>query len=191
MSQFQRLYTERQKLAVGVAQLDGHNGTKLSASAAAAALMAGELVDADGRVPPPAATMPKSTAVDCKRRLKLRREGKVGQRAALDASSADAIRDELGRRLVAAADRLTSRVESRSKSPKNDLKTADLLTKAARAAAAVAVYLRTAEQRAAAPPPTNPEGKTPSAEASPASELDRIGAAIEAEQRAAARDAAA
>lgn len=184
MSQFQRLYTERQKRAVGIAQVDGADGKTLTARQAIEALMAGQLVDADGAVPPPAQAMPKSTAHDCARKIRLGREGK---RPPLDVAASDAIRDELGRRLVAAADRLTERVERRSRSAANDAKTADLLAKAARASTAVASYLRAAEK----PEPTMPPNGNGKPSSAPASALDAIGQAIEADERRARREAAA
>lgn len=185
MSQFQRLYTDRQKHAVGVAQVDGVDGKPLTAMQAIAALMAGQLADDAGAVPPPAHTMPKSTAHDCARKIRLSRDGKRGP---LDSAAADAVRDELGRRLVTAADRLTTRAERRSRSSKDDAKTADLVTKAARASTAVVAYLRAAAEK---PPPGAPAGETSTAGQSPppASELDRIGAAIDAEERRLRREA--
>lgn len=186
MSQFQRLYTDRQKQAVGVAQVEGVDGKPLTAMQAVTALMAGQLADDAGQVPPPAQAMPKSTAHDCARKIRLARDGKRGP---LDAAAADAIRDELGRRLVAAADRLTTRAERRSRSSKDDGKTADIVTKAARASTAVVAYLRAAEKP---PPPTSGPTGTPADQSAeqPASELDRIGAAIEAEERRRQREAA-
>jgi hypothetical protein len=188
MSQFQARYSTEAKRAVGLAQLD-HG---LTAREALAALAARQLApdgspaaSPDRAVSPPAATMPKSTAHDCARRIRLEREGRRG---GLENRPPDVARDEMRRRLVLAADRLTRRVERRSANGTADGALAELLTKAARAAAAVDAYMRAGERT---PPPTS--GKdTPKPEAPAArTPLEEIGAVIARRDRssaAAARD---
>lgn len=176
MSTFQRRYTDRQKRAVGIAQIDGG----MTARDAASALMAGSLIDADGPVPPPADAMPKTTAQDCARRIRLEREGRRG---GLETRSSDVVRAELSRRLITAADRLTRRLERKALTGTADAQLAETLTKAARAVHAVNVALRSAEEQ---PPPSPTNGKPAETAKPQAAPLDVIGAQIAADERKAA-----
>jgi hypothetical protein len=110
MSAFQQRYTPRAKRAVGLAQLDGG----MTARSALDAFHTGALRDSDGPIPPPAGAMPLSTAHDCARKIRQQREGRRG---GLERAEAQAIRAELGRRLVVATDRLTKRLERKSRRP--------------------------------------------------------------------------
>lgn len=176
MSSFQRRYTERQKTAVAAAQLDGG----MNASEAIAALAAGTLSDSDGPVPAPPAPMPKSTAHDCKRTLRAKREGRRG---GLETVSAEQARETLNGRLLGAADRLTRKVERMSRTGTEPGKLADVLGRAARAVAAVNAA---AAEPVAKPPP---RGTPTASEAEPARPLDAVAAEIAALDRAAARAA--
>lgn len=176
MSQFQQRYTDRQKRAVGVAQLDGG----MTAVQALAALHGGDLRDAGGPVPPPEHRMPKSTAHDCARRLRLEREGRRG---GLESVPPDAARAELLRRLTVSADRLTKRLERKSRTGTADEKLAESLAKAARAVRAVVDAQRAAAEPEPPirPPRGNGNGETSPPE--PAQPLDHLAAEIEREDR--------
>lgn len=181
MSQFQRRYTERAKRAVAVAQLDAG----MSAQAAIDALNSGQLADAGGAIPKPAQPMPKSTAHDVKRRLRLEREG---NRTGLERASAADQRATLNRRLVFAADRLTRRVERMARSGTAPDKLASTLAKAA--TAVKAVHAATADPEPPKPktpprPDADPEPKPP------LSPLEQIAADSEREERQRRRQAAA
>jgi hypothetical protein len=177
MSKFQRRYTDRQKTAVGAAQLDAN----MSAAQALAALNAGTLTDSDGVVPAPADPMPKSTAHDCARKLRQSREGR---RTPLERATPGQQREILNGRLLGAADRLTRRVERMSRNGTDAAKVAELLAKAARAVREV--HAATADP---APPRPRPpaSGSDPStsdpAPSAPASPLDAIAADIERDDR--------
>lgn len=179
MSTFQRRYTERQKTAVGVAQLDGN----MSAARACAALNAGQLADSDGAVPAPADAMPKSTAHDCARKLRQSREGR---RAPIEKASAEQQRDILNGRLIGAADRLTRRVERMSRNGTDAAKVAEVLAKAARAVREVHAATADPAPRPSRPPAAgttdNGNGNGASTGA-PASPLDAIAADIERDDR--------
>jgi hypothetical protein len=182
MSQFQRRYTDRQKRAVAVAQLDGG----MSAQQALDALNAGTLTDSNGPIPAPPDPMPKSTAHDCKRRLRQEREARS---TGLERASADDARAEMNRRLTFAADRLTRRVQTAARNGTAPEKLAALLAKSARAVAEV--------HRATAEPAPPPSRRLPAAgtgrevpEPEPASPLDAIAADIERDDRREARGAA-
>lgn len=182
MSQFQARYSPEAKRAVGLAQLDhGMTANEALAALAARALApdGSRASSSSGAVSPPAGAMPKSTAHDCARRIRLEREGRRG---GLESRPPDVARDEMRRRLVLAADRLTRRVERRSAKGTADANLADLLTKAARAASAVDAFVRAGERTP--PPPTNPSpgDATPEAPA-PRTPLEEIGAAIERRDR--------
>jgi hypothetical protein len=178
MSTFQRRYTDRQKTAVAVAQLDGN----MSAAVALAALNAGQLTDADGAVPAPADPMPKSTAHDCARKLRQSREGR---RSALEKATPSQQRDILNGRLLGAADRLTRRVERMSRNGTDAAKVAELLAKAARAVREVHAATADPAPRPSRPPAagTTDTSSSSPAPAAPASPLEDIAADIERDDR--------
>jgi hypothetical protein len=183
MSAFQQRYTPRAKRAVGLAQLDGG----MTARSALDAFHTGALRDSEGPIPPPAGAMPLSTAHDCARKIRQQREGRRG---GLERAEAQAIRAELGRRLVVSTDRLTKRLERKSRTGTSDEKLADALTKAARAAREVHAYLAAIEAPPKpAPPRSNGNGQqqAPESPAADASPLGSIAADIERADRAAAR----
>jgi hypothetical protein len=185
VSAFQRRYSDRQKRAVGAAQY--HSG--MTALAAIDALMRGELVDPDGPVPPPADVMPKRTAYDCAKRV---RDEHEGRRGGLEGHEPAAIQAELRRRLVTAADRLTQRVERKSRTGRagmTDAQLADTLTKAARAAKEVAAYIQATEPK---PEPIRKRGDVPEPTSQPvdATPLGALAAEIDAEDRRSRRAAA-
>ena len=165
MSQFQRRYSDRVKRAVGLAQIDGGK----TAQQALDALHAGQLVDVDGPVPAPADRMPKSTAHDCARKIRLEREGRRG---GLESKEPQQARAELTRRLVVAADRLTRRVERKSNTGTGDAQLAELLTKAARAVREVCAAQRAADDTPTPSRPPSPTGTGNGKQDAPASGAD-------------------
>lgn len=179
MSQFQRRYTDRQKRAVGLAQIDGRK----TAQQAVDALNGGTLTDGAGAVPPPAHPMPKTTAHDCARRIRQEREGRRG---GLENAEPAAARAELGRRLTVAADRLTKRLERKSRTGTADAQLAESLAKAARACREVAAFHAAAEKPAKTPPPTPNGNGQENGKPADASPLGELAADIEREERSAA-----
>jgi hypothetical protein len=157
----------------------------MTAQQALDALAAGTLTDVDGAVPPSSHPMPKSTAHDCARKIRLEREGRRG---GLERHEPATAQTELLRRLTIAADRLTKRVERKSRTGTNDSQLAETLTKAARATGAVIAAQRAAGSSAPPVPPDNGNGK-PSTE--PASPLAAIAADIERADRSARASASA
>jgi hypothetical protein len=179
MSRFERKYTDRQRLAVGRAQVD-HG---MSAQQAIDAFHAGALADDEGQVPPPAAPMPKRTAHDLAAKVRQSREGR---KQGLEKAEPAAARAELGRRLMVAADRLTRRLERKSKTGTKDADLADALLKAARAAREVAAFSRADEAATPNPPPAStPKGSAPAAPVT-STPLGDIAAEIDREDRSAA-----
>lgn len=158
----------------------------MTAQRALDALAAGTLTDSDGAVPPSSHPMPKSTAHDCARKIRLEREGRRG---GLERHEPATAQTELLRRLTIAADRLTKRVERKSRTGTNDSQLAETLTKAARATGAVIAAQRAAGSSA---PPPQPSGNGDNgATTEPTSELARIAADIERTDRKARASASA
>ena len=179
MSTFQRRYTDEQKRAVALAQLE-HGMTAAEASLALQErrlTAAGAAPDRDnGPVSPPADRMPKTTAQDCARRVRLEREARKG---GLEKADPAAARAELNRRLMVAADRLTRRLERQSRNGGKDAAFADILGKAARAVERVHAATRAAET---SPPASPTPTATPSTEPAP-SPLAALGREIAAAER--------
>jgi hypothetical protein len=180
MSQFQRKYSDRQRRAIVIAQLD-HG---MSAKVAIERLQEGKLHDGIGLVEPPAEAMPIKTAQSLARDERRTRQGRRG---GLEGKEPAVARAEMLRRLTIAADRLTSRLERKSKNAK-DAELADLLAKAARATAAVISAQRSNEAPKRIPPafPTGDANGSPDPEAA-ASPLDAIARNLERADRSNAR----
>lgn len=180
MSQFQRRYSDRQRRAVVLAQVD-HG---MSGRVAVERLQEGKLHDGIGLVEPPAEPMPIKTAQSLAR---LERRTREGRRGGLEGKEPAVARAEMLRRLTIAADRLTRRLERKSATAAND-ELADLLTKAAKATQAVINAQRAAETpRRQVPTFPDTNGAASHEERPAASVLDQIARNLERADRGAAR----